>query len=229
MNARNIDWRRGALLGALLALSALCLRRGTQAQENWSKLPMGFNQGFPERVGPLGLLGALGGMRSVAADSAYVDALQYVGNSWNFSLDNNFQQTYSLYREVLWLDPYFHFAVLEGCANLTWGLHDLVHGRLLMEEAMRVDPKFDRYRYYYAAMNYSEKEADHESMLAVLKVEIIKPDTPEMLLRQVGNLITRYESRAQAIAYWHQLLGRASEQQTLQLARKQLAILQSAH
>src|SRR5258708_24112176 len=83
------------------------------------------------------LIAGLGGMRRVGADWAYIDALQYIGDARNSS-DGHYRRTYPLYREVLWIDPYFHFAVLEGASCLGWN-----HGRLeaaqeLLEAAMRV-------------------------------------------------------------------------------------------
>jgi hypothetical protein len=219
MNAKSTS-----LAAALLfAGAALCLRQGTLAQESWSKLPAGFNQNLPARLGPSSLLGALGGMRRPAADWSYIDALQYIGDNRNSG--DGFSQAYGLYREVLWLDPYFHFAVLEGCSFLTWFVYRLKEGRQLMEEAMRVDEKFSRYRLYYAAMAYSEKRADHLGMLAFLRAEVEKPDAPEMLLRSVGNLITKYGSKPEARAYWSRLLSRAHEPETFRRAQLELARL----
>ena len=51
-----------------------------------------------------------------------------------------YQKTYSMYREVLWIDPYFHFAVLEGAANLGWNVNRLGEAQDLLEAAMHVDP-----------------------------------------------------------------------------------------
>ena len=224
MNTKNTDFRRILLVAALFAASAACLRLGTRAQENWGKLPAGFNQDLPPRLSPASLLGALGGMRSPAADVKYIDTLQYTGNDFNRN-DGAFSQAYAFYREVLWLDPYFHFAVLEGSSFLVWFVYRFDEGRRLMEEAMRVDPKFYRYRMYYAAMAYRERGADHLGMLEFLKQEVDKPDTPEMLLRSVGNIMTRYGRRDEAIRYWSQLLDRATEKQTIDRANHELEIL----
>jgi hypothetical protein len=208
----------------LFLLAGVCLHYGQKAQASISRLPAAMSQEPPKELRPLSLLGALGEARAVMADWCYIDALQYMGDNKNLE-DNNFSKTYQLYREVLWLDPYFHFAVLEGCSLLVWGNHDLARGRKLMEEAMRVDPSFERYRLYYAAMAYTEKAADQKAMIAFLKAEVAKPQAPEMLLRQMGNLLSKYGTRAEALDYWLRLGERAHEAQTVHLVKQQLAKL----
>jgi tetratricopeptide (TPR) repeat protein len=220
MNEKNISWR-GLLLGlALFGCAAFCLKEGGDAQKNLGRLPSAYEQATPKDLGPIAVLAALGDCRAAAADAAYIEALQYLGDPRNQAED--YRGTYDCYRQILWLDPYFHYAVLEGCADLVWGLHDLAKGRLLLEDAMRVDPKFARYRLYYAAMAYTQKGVDRDAMLQFLYSEVQKPDAPEMLLREVGNIYSKYGRPVDAMRYWYAVLQRAKEKQTIDLATEQL-------
>jgi len=223
MSAKNTDIKLWLGAGLLFGLAAFCLEAGSKAQADISRLPAAMSQTVPPAIRSTSLMASMSDMRAAAADWSYIEALQYVGDVRNAKA--HYKNTYDDYREILWLDPYFHFAVLEGCSILVWGNHNLVQGRELMEDAMRVDPKFSRYRLYYAAMAYTQKGVDRAAMLNFLQSEIQKPDAPEMLLREVGNIYSKYGKRDEAIRYWTQLLDRAREEQTVNLAKSQLAKL----
>src|SRR5262245_5189993 len=111
MNARNTkSWPLFAA-GALFLLSGFASQSGVEAQAKAVSMPAALAQEAPKELSRFSLASALSGMRSVGADWAYIDALQYVGDHANL-LDGRYKRTYPLYREILWLDPYFHFAVL---------------------------------------------------------------------------------------------------------------------
>jgi hypothetical protein len=52
-----------------------------------------------------------------------------------------------------------------------------------------------------------------------------KPDAPEMLLRTVGNVITKHGQRDEALDYWSKLKKRSKDRQTLDLADRELGKL----
>jgi hypothetical protein len=225
MSIKSIDARRLTAALLLMAVSFFFLHEGTEARNELSKLPAGFQQAMPETVGPASLLGVMAGMRSAASDWTYVDALQYIGDFKNKE-DGGYRKSYPLYREVLWCDPYFHFAVLEGASFLALFAHRNAEARKLLEEAMRVDSLFPRYRLYYAAMAYKEDDPKERApMLEILEAEAAKPGAPEMLMRAVGNIILKYGKREEALSYWRDLLGKAKEKVTTDMAERTLAKL----
>lgn len=224
MNAKNTKswlWVAGPVL---LALSGWCLEQGTRAQTRVLTLPAAISQPLPPRLNRLSLIAGLGGMRTVGADATYIDALQYIGNSV-YEENGHYPKTFSMYREVLWIDPYFHFAVLEGAAFLGWNVQRLSEAQDLLEAAMRVDPAFGRYKLYYAALAYQKVDSDPNRVLDVLRGEVRRPDAPDMLLRIVGNLYMKYHDWEGAKIYWSGVLVRTQNLETRMWALRQLKTL----
>jgi tetratricopeptide (TPR) repeat protein len=220
MSARNTSLALPLLGLALFAASGACLELGRRAQAGLNSLPSAFLRPLPPALSRISLLGALSSQRRAAADWAYIDALTYLGG--DNKGDYSFAKSRGQYLEVLWLDPFFHFAVLEGAAHLAWGVGRPAEAKELLEEAMRVDPVFDRYRLYYAALAY-KRDDQADAMLKTLESEILRPEAPEMLLRIVGNIYMKHKNWESAEAYWRWVLGRAKEPLTLRQAEAGLA------
>jgi tetratricopeptide (TPR) repeat protein len=198
MNAKSISpW---LLALGLFAASALCLQQGRRSQAASVTLPSALAQPLPPHLTRSALIAGLGSMRRAGADSAYIDALQYVGDSRN-RFDGRYKDLYSLYRSVLWIDPYFHFAVLEGASDLGWNVLRVDEAQELLEAAIQVDPSFGRYKLYYAALAYQKVDKDPGRVLKLLQDEVRRPDTPEMLVRMVGNLYMKFQRWKEAKAY----------------------------
>ncbi len=219
MPAKNID--QGLKILWLLALglaSGWTLLRASASQHAVHQLPSPFSQQPPASITRVSVLGALAGQRALAADWAYVECLQYLGDAKNFR-DANFQKVGQLYEELLWLDPSFRFAVMEGATVLGWFTGRRAQSKALLEKAMRIDPGFVRYRLYYAALAYLEKD-DPNAMLDQLREEVKRADASEMLLRMVGNIYIKHEDWQGALTYWRWVQSRAREQQTLDAAQR---------
>lgn len=219
MNARSSSL---LLLLAALAwgVAVVSLERGNQARREWQAFPKPLERPIPPQLTRVSLMAALADEARMAADWAYIDCLQYLGNNLN-RLDGRYRQAEALYREVLWLDPGFTHAVLEGATVLGWVLRRVPQAQAYMEESIRIMPDAGRMRLYLAALAYAQKE-DSVAIVETLRQEVLRPDAPEMLQRMVGNIYIKEKDWEGAIKYFSWLQGRARERQTLDLCKRML-------
>lgn len=210
-----------ALLGALAAGAVICLERGTRSQTAWRRYGSPLGRALPQELTRTSLLAAMGSQARVAADWAYIDCLQYLGESANQD-DGDFKRIYPLYAEVLWLDPGFSHAGREGVSILGWGLHRPEEAAALIELARKWDPLESRYLSYLAALGY-QKKLDPAGVLEALRPELTRPDTPLMLLRQAGGLYLQAGDYDGAVTYWRWVLQRTKDPATLAAAQRGIA------
>jgi tetratricopeptide (TPR) repeat protein len=207
-----------ALLGLLLAAGAvLALEAGTAAQRAWRGSGMPLQRELPQDLTRVSLLAALGDQARVAADWAYIDCLQYLGDPVN-EQDGRFRRTLSLYREVLWLDPSFGHAGREGVSVLGWHLLRPDEASELIEAARKWAPGDSRYAAYLAALAYQER-LDPAGVIEALRDEAKRPDAPETLLRMLGNVYLKAEDWDGARTYWAWLQSRSRDTMTLRQAQ----------
>lgn len=217
------------LLAVLLGAAALCSEMGRAAQAAWRAYPPPLDRPLPKALSRFSLAAALGGESRVAADWAYIDSLQYLGEAKNES-DGRFQKTMKLYSEVLWLDPAFRHAGRQGIAILGWFMHRPREAAELARQAMAADPHDFRYAAYYGALGYQEK-LDPAGVVEALRPEVMRDDAPEMLLRIVGNVYLKARDWEGAIKYWTWIRRRSNDPMTRRQAdqalRKARAALQA--
>lgn len=205
---------------ALLLGSAVALEKGASARRVWLLHGSPLSRGLPKGIGSSALLAALSGQERSAADAAYIQALQYVGNKWNYA-DSHWGKALRLYREVLWLDPSFRHAGREGIAVLGWLLNRPEEAKLLIRDLRHWDPGEPRYAIYLAALGYKEK-LDPAGVIEALRPELARPDAPEMLLRMAGNVYLKAKDWSGAQAYWRWLQHRSKDPITLRQAQRAL-------
>ncbi len=218
MNAKNskILWGSAGVLLAVLA--GFALEQGTAARYAWQAFPPPLSRPLPPQLTRGSLIAALGDSARVAADWAYIDCLQYLGDNFN-RMDGKFRQSEALYREVLWLDPGFQHAVLEGATVLGWNQRKVEVAQAYMADAMRFNPANLRIRLYMAALAY-EKAEDPAAVVDILRPEVMRPDAPEMLQRMVGNIYLKEKDWQGALTYFRWLGTRAKEKATLQAVER---------
>lgn len=205
----------------VMALGALLSQRmAVGARRAWLKNPAPLARPLPERLTRFSLVAALAGQERIASDWAYIDALQYLGDKRNV-YDANFVKTLALYDEVLWLDPRFEFAYLEGAAVLGWHLDRPEKAEALLRRALVYAPDLERAKLYLAALAY-QKAQNPQGVLDSLRSELMRSDVSDMLLRMVGNLILRYGDPADARRYWAGVQQRAKEPFTQSMAAETL-------
>lgn len=223
MNTRNSSraWLKGLGLGLLALGAAASLELGSRAQRDWRGFPPPLERELPADLTRVSLLAALGGLARVAADWAYIDCLQYLGDAVH-EQDGRFRRTLSLYHEVLWLDPSFSHAGREGVSVLGWSLNRPAEAALLIDAARRWNPRDPRYPAYLAALGYQER-LDPAGVVEALRAEAKRPDAPETVLRMLGNVYLKAEDWEGAHTYWRWVLGRSKDPITLRQARRALA------
>lgn len=234
MNAKSSNIALAGALAAAFAVATLALEQGTQARRQWQAFAPPLSRPLPPQLERFSLLAALGDHARVAADWAYIDCLQYIGDNLNV-MDGRYRSTEAHYREVLWLDPGFQHAVLEGATVLGWVQKKVPEAQGYMADALHFDPSNQRIRFYMAALAY-EKAEDPAQVVEVLKPEIVRPDAPEMLQRMVGSIYLKEKDWSGALYYFNWLGKRAKEKMTkeavergLKTAREGLALEGKQH
>jgi tetratricopeptide (TPR) repeat protein len=204
---------------ALLFLAAAwgCERAASRARKAAFKLPFAFSQEVPAGLSRFSLVGALAGMRTVAADWVYIDALQYYGAVQN-RLDGRYRRLDGMARELLWLDPYFHFAVQWAAAVLCWNVERPSQAVDLLKRAVTADPGHPRYQQYLAAIAYEQGRFVPQT-LGLLERLVQEPERSEILLRTLGNLYLKYGMWAKVRPYWTWVESVSDDPRTLELAR----------
>jgi tetratricopeptide (TPR) repeat protein len=212
--------RRPLLVLSLFAAALLCLQMGTAEQRARSSLPFAFDQAPPARLSPFSLTGALSGMRTVAADWIYIDMLQYYGDRAMRS-DNVYGKLRGMFEEILWLDPYYRFAVLYGASILGWNVGRIDEALDLLEKAAVLDPGFHRYRLYIAGLTF-HKAKDKARAQRLLEAMVMEPGRPEILVRTLGQLYDKNRDWAQVRRYYRWVKSVSTDPRTLQQAREGL-------
>lgn len=206
-------------LGLLLAAWA-CQGQASLARRAAFKLPFAFKQEAPNGISRFSLVGALSGMRTVAADWVYIDMLQYFGDRRN-RLDGHYQRLHGLVHELLWLDPYFHFGVQYGAAILCWNVDRPDEAIDILRKAIRADPAYPRYQQYLAAITYTKGSLMPETM-SLLERLVQEPDRSEIVVRILGNLYLKYELWPKVRPYWTWVESFSQDPRTLGQARSAL-------
>ncbi len=212
---------KAGLLAVLLAGAWYCQQRGVAAEASSYDIPLAFDQAIPPRLSRFSFVAALGGMRCLAADWVYIDYLQYYGD-WHMQRDANYQQLYPMFRELLWLDPYFRFAIEDGASILGWNLHRYGQAVDLLKRAISLDKQGNRYRLFMAALTY-QRFNQSKKAIRYLEYLVAQPGRSEMLMRILGSLYLKDREWAKARAYWTWVEGVAHEPLTFHFARQSLA------
>jgi hypothetical protein len=222
MTARSSElapWK-ALLLAALAAGAVLALEQGSRAQLAWRRFGSPLSRALPQDLTRTSLLAAMGSQSRVAADWAYIDCLQYLGEPANAE-DADFGRVLRLYTEVLWLDPGFSHAGREGVSVLGWGLKRPIEAAELIRSARAWDPLEARYPAYLAALGFQRK-LDPAGVIEALRPELNRPDVPLQLLRMAGNVYLQAHDTDGAVTYWRWVLQRTQDPLTVAAARRGL-------
>lgn len=159
------------------------------------------------------------GARRLGADLAFIDLLQYYGRHENENEDPNagfyvyglkpppswkmeggvYPELLARAKRVLWLDPYFRFAVFYTAGALAFNLNRPQEALQVLNEGRKWLPKEWKYEVLTAAIGYS-KAGDPSRQAAELDRVISDPDAPDLLRqlaaflnKKAGNLRRAYE------------------------------------
>lgn len=152
---------------------------------------------------------AASGLRSVAADLAWVQLLQYMaGNLPEFAdrPGRRHDRVLALSRRVLRLDPSFHRAGLYGASVLGWfeEVDRPEEAVELLDEAIRLAPEEPLFKLYLAAMAF-KRRGDDARMVELLERSFDDPRTPSTMKTILANLYQRRGEDAKALATWERV------------------------
>lgn len=118
------------------------------------------------------------------------------------------------------LDPRFHFAYLFASGALAFNLNRGADAMAVLEDGIRGDSHFWRYRLYQGSFAY-RKEQEIEKAMANLEIAIQDPECPSMIKNILANLYIKHKNYPGAVAIFLDLLN-SRDQDYSDLARKQL-------
>jgi hypothetical protein len=168
----------------------------------------------------------VGGFRSVAADLAFIELLQYLGGD-SFLDDGAQKKDFHLIKDltlrVMRIDPYFVQAISFGAVSLAWlrNINRPNEALDLLAEGIRFNPTYWSFQSYVVAMSY-EKLADIDRMLTALGQTINDPNCPiyvKAIMANVFKLHGRYE---QALTIWSNVYGTTEDPATKNRAFDQI-------
>lgn len=140
------------------------------------------------------------GARRLGADTAFIELLQYYASHENQNEDPNagfyvygltprpawqmeggdYPEFLARARRVLWLDPYFRFAVFYSASALAFNQNRPQEALEILNEARKWLPREWKYDVLAAAIAYGKGE-DAARQAAELDRVIADPDAPDML------------------------------------------------
>jgi len=193
--------------------------------------PLGSQAGYRD------LSGLLLGMRRFTADIAWISVLQYYGGRDNAEDDHGEESHHhgsgrerypalkKMVQRTVRLDPSFHFAALMGSGALAFTLDRPQEGLELLEEAIRRNPTFWRYRLYAGAILYKQKGRFKE-MTVLLEDAISFPDCPTLIKSILANIYKERGQFTKALEIWLEVYENdKTDNWYMEKAEKQIDIL----
>lgn len=179
--------------------------------------------------------GILLGLRRLTADIAWISLLQYYGGHEKFEDEEeghhhdfgggNYPALQKMVRRVVRLDPSFHFAYLVGGGALAFNLNRPKEGLEILEEGIRWNPTYWRFRLYVGAIIYKQ-EGKFDEMIKLLEDAILYPDCPTMIKSILANIHKRNGNYRRALEIWLDVYeNERSDAWYIEQAEKQIGIL----
>ena len=169
---------------------------------------------------------ATAGFRSLAADLAWVQLLQYVGGG--FLPGENTSKSYAelkpLTLRVTRLDPYFRHAYLYSASMLAFfrNIDRPSEALDVLVEGMRANPTFWPLRATAVAIGYMKRD-EFERTAKTLEGVIQEPGCPAVVKAVLANAYTLHGRKADAARIWAILLADPNAEEYHQKARRELA------
>jgi len=173
--------------------------------------------------------GSLLGLRRLSSDLAWIRVLQYYGtleeeehvHHPGYCERGEYEELLSMCKEVVRLDPYFHYAYLFGGGCLAFNHERYDEAIELLQEGIRNNPKFWRFRLYIAAIVYTRTK-EFDKVVPLLEEAIRYRDCPELVKFFLANIYKARGEFEKAIALWEDILATTRNDQTRAMAESQL-------
>ena len=175
--------------------------------------PIGSEGGFRD------LGGICLGMRRMTADIAWIAVLQYYGSFDMARQGSNpnvrviHPALKTLVQRVIRLDPYFHSAYLYGAGSLAFNLNRYEEALEILEEGIRHNPTYWRFRLYVAAILWKQKGRS-DKMIPLLEKALLYPDCPTLVKSCLANIYKARKNYARALDIWLNVLEQRNLDET---------------
>lgn len=186
---------------------------------------------------PQDVLMTLAGFRRLAADIAWVQMLQYVGEEEAFEGHSHFRDEQHPHKEkpvdlferamrITRLDPYFHDAYLYGAGVLAWTprLEQTDKALEILKEGKRWNPEYWPIQTYTVAILY-KKQLKVPEMTALLERTIRQPDCPITVKSVLANYYKQQKQYGDAIRIWNVVLENPNDRWYADHARQQINLI----
>ena len=166
--------------------------------------PLGSEGGFRD------FGGLLLGMRRLTADIAWVSVLQYYGAHEVREADRGephdlgegeYPALKKMVMRVVRIDPYFQFAYLYGAGSLALNLDRYDEGLELLEEGIKYNPTYWKFRLYVAGIVY-KKKGEYDNFIGVLEDAVRYPDCPNLVKSCLANIYKARKNYPRALEIW---------------------------
>ncbi|MFB0527162.1 MAG: tetratricopeptide repeat protein [bacterium] len=173
--------------------------------------------------------GSLLGLRRLSSDLAWMRLLQYYGaleeEEHVHELDHcergEYENLLPMCREVIRLDPYFHYAYLFGAGSLAFNHERYDEAIELLQEGIKNNPKFWKFRLYIAAIVYT-RTREYDKVIPLLEEAIRYRDCPEVVKIFLANIYKAKGEYGKAIAIWENILATSRNEWARSTAKSNL-------
>jgi len=173
------------------------------------------------------------GVRRVGADLAWIQLLQYYGNSENDM--GQYKDFLQYCWRVVYFDPFASYAYLTGSAGLAWNMNRPEEALQLLQYGIKVTDEYGanmtsdarqpfwQYHLYISAIIYKQK-GDFGNMIQMLVKAAQQPNCPNMLKAVLANILESIKDYQGALHLWYEVYAtrdpmylERSEQKIIQL------------
>ena len=240
LNRPSLKW--AALGAAFLVVSSFLIPAGPAGLPPFHRPVM-----EPYALTDMGF--ALLGLRRWGADAAFIQWLQYYASDYKGEkagpeahadgdghIHMGAESTADLHPEVrldfyprfldhgrrtVSLDPYFHYAYIFGAVALAFNLNRADEALALLNEGVRRDPTYWRFRLYAGAIAY-RKSQEVEKVIALLEEALRYPDCPSMVQNILANIYKRRGNFRRAAEIYRHILMTSRDGEAVSMARREL-------
>lgn len=124
-------------------------------------------------------------------------------------------------RRTVSLDPYFHYATLFSAGALAFNLNRPDQALELLQDGMRRDPSFWRFRLYAGAIAFRQS-AEIDKAVQLLEEALRYPDCPSMVANILANIHKKQGNYRRAAEIYLQIIRTSHDREYVSLAREKL-------
>jgi hypothetical protein len=155
-----------------------------------------------------------GGLRRLGAGLAWVQLLQYYGNSDNGT--DKYKDFLQYCWRIVYFDPFASYAYLTGSAGLAWNMARPEEALSLLEYGIRVTDEYGvnmtsdfrqpfwQYHLYVSAIVYKQK-GDFSNMIQMLVKAAQQPNCPNMLKAVLANVLESIQDYKGSLRLWFEI------------------------